>query len=61
MNQTKNGRNKNGRRKTTPQLDDVLGKRKPGRPKKTQTADQIASSIESEIKRLQGVADILRG
>lgn len=55
---TKNGR-KNGNNKSTPELTDILAKR--GRPKKTKTADQIAASIEAEIKRLQGVADILRG
>lgn len=57
--QTKNGR-KNGNRGPTP---DVLGAlvKKPGRPKKTRTAEQIADSIEAEVKRLQGVANILRG
>lgn len=47
---------------------DLLGtlKRGPGRPKKivampTRTAEQIADDFEAEAKRLQGVADILRG
>jgi hypothetical protein len=56
---TRNGR-KNGKTKPAPDLLGALAK-KPGRPKKTRTADQIADSIEKEAKRLQGVADILRG
>lgn len=51
---------RNGSRKTAPDLMGSLGKR-PGRPKKTRTAAQIADSIEAEAKRLQGVADILKG
>lgn len=61
MNTTK-AKNGNGRTKgATPELKDILTKRGVGRPKKTRTADQIADSIEAEVKRLQGVADILRG
>lgn len=52
---------RNGNRKPTPDLLDSLAKRGRGRPKKTKTADQIADSLETEAKRLQGVADILRG
>lgn len=60
--QTRNG---NGRSKTAPDLMNTL-KRGPGRPRKivaqpTRTADQIAESIEAEIEKLQGIADILRG
>lgn len=58
---TRNGR-KNGSRKT-PELQDILGtKRGPGRPAKpAPTASQIADSCEAEAKKLQGLADILRG
>lgn len=52
---------KNGNRRNTPELDEILAKKKPGRPKKTLTADQIADSFEVHAKELQGVADILRG
>lgn len=31
------------------------------KPKPAPTADQIADSIEAEAKKLQGIADILRG
>lgn len=53
----------NARRKATPDLMNALGKRGPGRPRTqpTRTASQIADSLEEEAKRLQGVADILRG
>lgn len=51
------------RRKSTPDLISTFGKRGPGRPRMqpTRTASQIADSLEEEAKRLQGVADILRG
>lgn len=54
---------KNGNSKPTPDLLGTLGKRGPGRPKKqpTRNASQIADSLETEAKRLQGAADILRG
>lgn len=53
---------KNGRTKTTPDLLNTL-KRKPGRPRTqpTRTAAQIADDLETEAKRLQSAADILRG
>jgi hypothetical protein len=59
MSQTKSKKNgsKNGRRKPTPQLGDILGEKKGSAP----TADQIADSIEAQVKEMQGVADILRG
>lgn len=60
---TRGNGNKNGR--STPDMIGAL-KRGPGRPRKivavpTRTAEQIAESLEAEAKRLQGVADILRG
>lgn len=58
--QSKNGGGRKKTRGATPELRDILGK-KPGRPKKTLTADQIADSFEAHAKELQGVADILRG
>lgn len=65
MAQTKsrNGGRKNTNRKPTPDLIGALGKKRgPGRPPKpAPTADQIADSIEAEVKKLQGLADILRG
>lgn len=67
MSQTKsrNGGRKNTNRKPTPDLIGALGKKRgPGRPPKhtpALTADQIAESIEAEARKLQGLADILRG
>lgn len=66
MAQTKsrNGGRNNTNRKPTPDLIGALGKKRgPGRPKHTPalTADQIADSVEAEIKKLQDLADILRG
>lgn len=54
---------RNNSRRTTPELRDILGtKRGPGRPPKpAPTAVQIADEFEAEAKRLQGLADILRG
>lgn len=52
---------RNKAQKATP---DLLGslKRGPGRPSKpAPTASQIADSCEAEAKKLQGLADILRG
>lgn len=59
---TRNG-STNGRSRTTPDLLGALKpKRGPGRPPKpAPTALEIADSFEAEAKRLQGVADILRG
>lgn len=48
--------------KTTPDLMGTMAKRGPGRPKKpAPTASQIADALETEAKRLKGVADTLRG
>lgn len=48
--------------KKTPDLMTTL-KRGPGRPRKTpsKTAEQIAVSFETEAKKLQAIADALRG
>lgn len=59
--QSKNGGGRKKTRGATPELREILGKKGPGRPKKTLTAAQIADSFEAEAKRYQGVADILRG
>lgn len=60
--QTKNGR-KNGRKSTPDLLGTLKPKRGPGRPKTkpTLTAAQIADSLEAEAKRLQDLANILKG
>lgn len=65
--QSKNGRRNGGRKKSTPTPDLIgaLGKKRgPGRPPKhtpAPTADQIADSIDTEIEKLKGLRDILRG
>lgn len=51
----------NGRGKATPDLMGALSKGQRKAEKKTLTADQIADCIEKEAKRLQRIADILRG
>lgn len=65
MPQTKNRNGGRKNRSKTPDLMATLGKKRgPGRPPKhtpAPTADQIAESIEAEIKKLQGLANILRG
>jgi hypothetical protein len=57
---------RNGRKSGNGSTPDLMGalkpKRSPGRPPKpAPTALQIADSFETEAKKLQGVADILRG
>lgn len=63
MQQSKSRNGGRENRGKTPDLIGALGKRGPGRPKNqpTPTAEQIADSIEAEVKKLQGLADILRG
>ena len=62
MPQTKAKNGAKGRRKPTPDLMRSLPTRGSARSKKpAPTANEIADSIETEAKRLQGVADILRG
>lgn len=67
MAQTKsrNGGRKKTDSRSTPDLMAALGKKRgPGRPPKhrpTRTAEQIADALEAEVRKLQGVADILRG
>lgn len=56
--------------KATPELADILGKKKPSTrpskpvanlPKHVPTADEIADSLETKAAELMGVVDILRG
>ena len=47
--------------KTPPDLMGALSKSQRKAKGKTLTADQIAACFEKEAKRLQGIADILRG
>lgn len=58
---TKTKRSNNGRAPRTPDLMGTLSKAQRTTQKKTQTADQIADCFEAEAKKLQGIADILRG
>jgi hypothetical protein len=51
----------NGRAKKTPDLMDTLSKAQRHVEKKPPTADQLADCFEAESKKLQGIADILRG
>lgn len=48
-------------RKSTPDLMTTLKTAQRKAEGKTMTADQIADCLETEAKRLQSIADILRG
>lgn len=57
----KNASKNNDRSTATPDLMGTLSKAQRTAQKKAPTAEHIATSIEEEIKKLQGIADILRG